>query len=208
MRCSFRWAIRKTRIVLNTHNNNNNNNNNNNTQLQSNAEGLGCKSYETDSEGRDTTAPSRSRLYHLPVFVLEASTGVFVYAYLHTSSAYIISPVIPHEGQHEIFIGPPIILGEQQNNSLTACTVHWGEVCFILLCSNFSDPMRALCSSIYSSIMFVILRVVSVSDFLCAACPSVSFSMIFVILTVGIEAASMTCLLCVRPFHSSSSSLQ
>jgi len=94
------------------------------TQLQSNAEGLGCKSYETDSGGRDTTAPSRSRLYHLPVFVLEASSGVFVYAYLHTSSAYIIPPVIPREEQHEIFIGPPIIPGEEQNNALTACTVH------------------------------------------------------------------------------------
>lgn len=94
------------------------------TQLQSNAEGLGCKSYESDSGGRDTTAPSRSRLYHLPVFVLEASSGVFVYAYLHTSSAYIIPPVIPREGQHEIFIGPPIIPGEEPNNALTACTVH------------------------------------------------------------------------------------
>ena len=94
------------------------------TQLKSNAEGRGCKSYETDSGGRDTTAPSRSRLYHLPVFVLEASSGVFVYAYLHASSAYIIPPVVPREGQHDIFIGPPIIPGEEQNNALTACTIH------------------------------------------------------------------------------------
>jgi hypothetical protein len=43
---------------------------------------------------------------------------------------------------------------------------------------------------------------------LCAVCPSVSFSMIFVILTIGIEAASITCMLYVRPFHSSFSSLQ
>ena len=145
MRCTFRWAIRKARIARNTHTHTHTH-----TKLQSNAEGLGCKSYETDSGDRDTTAPSRSRLYHLPVFVLEASSGVFVYAYLHTSSAYIIPPVIPREGQHEIFIGPPIIPGEEQSNALTACTVHWGEVYVIFLCSNFSDPMRALCPSISS----------------------------------------------------------
>jgi hypothetical protein len=104
----------------------------------------------------------------LPVFVLEVSSGVFVYAYLHTSSSYIIPPVVPREGQHEIFIGPPIILGEQQNNSFTACIVHRGEGYFILLHSNFSDPMRGLCPSISYSIVFVVLIVVSVTDFFCA----------------------------------------
>jgi len=191
--------MRKTWIALNTHKNTHN--------CKATPRFLAAKVTSLTQEVGILRHLVAAGWYHLLVFVLEVSSGVFVYAYLHTSSAYIIPPVIPREGQHEIFIGPPIIPGEQQNNSLTACTVHWGEVCFILLCSNISDPMRALCQSISSS-MFVILRVVRVRGFLCTVCPSVSFSMIFDILTVGKEAASMTCVLYVRPFHSSSSSLQ
>lgn len=89
MRCSFKSAIRKSWISLNTHTHNNK------QPLSSNAVGYGGKTQQTDWRDSDTMASNGRKLYYLPFSVLAVSPGTFRYAFvLHGTTTTIRSSII------------------------------------------------------------------------------------------------------------------